>query len=72
MEMTTLTDQKRKLDGKNPGKDRPGPDGRRNRNLIDQNIRRVYEDLLEDEVPDRFTKLLEQLREQDSRKDDTS
>lgn len=32
---------------------------------IDENIRRVYQEALEEQVPDRFTQLLEQLRMQD-------
>ena len=30
--------------------------------LIDQNLRRVYETVLNEDVPDRFTALLDQLR----------
>jgi len=33
---------------------------------IDQNIRRVYEEGLNDEVPERFRTLLERLRERDT------
>lgn len=33
--------------------------------VIDQNLRRVYEETLEEGVPDRFKDLLEQLREQE-------
>lgn len=29
---------------------------------VDDNLRRVYEDMLNDEVPDRFTDLLERLK----------
>lgn len=29
---------------------------------IDENLRRVYQDALEQEIPDRFKQLLEQLR----------
>ncbi|MFP4043016.1 MAG: NepR family anti-sigma factor [Rhodosalinus sp.] len=32
---------------------------------IDANLRRVYEELVEDEVPERFKTLLEQLRRQE-------
>ena len=32
---------------------------------IDENLRRVYEQASEEQVPDRFLALLEQLREQD-------
>ena len=31
-------------------------------NEIDQNLKRVYEEALKEEVPDRFKKLLEQLK----------
>jgi hypothetical protein len=33
---------------------------------IDENLRRVYTDAAGEPVPDRFTKLLDQLRERDS------
>ena len=33
--------------------------------LIDQNLRKVYDDLVEDEMPDRFRSLLDQLRRQE-------
>lgn len=33
---------------------------------IDANLRRVYREIVGDAVPDRFTKLLEELRRQDS------
>ncbi|ALG91981.1 MULTISPECIES: NepR family anti-sigma factor [Actibacterium] len=33
---------------------------------IDENLRRVYQQKLEEDVPDRFKELLEQLKEQDS------
>jgi hypothetical protein len=36
--------------------------------LIDANLRRVYGDLVEDEVPERFRSLLEQLRRQEGDK----
>lgn len=32
---------------------------------IDENLRRVYRDMLEPDVPPRFTELLNKLREQD-------
>lgn len=35
---------------------------------IDRNIQLVYQDLLDQEVPDRFKALLEQLRQKDGRK----
>jgi len=34
--------------------------------LIDDNLKRVYQETLEQEVPDRFKKLLAQLREQEA------
>ncbi|ETX11683.1 hypothetical protein OCH239_19015 [Roseivivax halodurans JCM 10272] len=33
--------------------------------VIDDNLKRVYQDMLNEEVPDRFTNLLAQLREQE-------
>ncbi|RBI84729.1 regulator [Rhodosalinus halophilus] len=36
--------------------------------MIDANLRRVYDDLVEDEVPERFRSLLEQLRRQEGDK----
>ena len=33
--------------------------------VIDQNLRKVYEETLDEGVPDRFKNLLEQLREQE-------
>lgn len=35
---------------------------------IDENLKRVYQSDLPEEVPDRFTKLLEQLRAKDGNK----
>lgn len=35
----------------------------RDRSLIDENLRKVYEDTLSQELPDRFRLLLDQLRE---------
>jgi hemerythrin-like domain-containing protein len=32
---------------------------------IDQNLKRVYDDTLKEDVPDRFKKLLEQLKQQE-------
>lgn len=32
---------------------------------IDENLRRIYREAAEEPVPDRFTQLLEQLRQQD-------
>ncbi|MFD1343349.1 NepR family anti-sigma factor [Litorisediminicola beolgyonensis] len=38
--------------------------------VIDDNLKRVYEDMLEQDVPDRFLDLLAQLREQDNSETD--
>ncbi len=38
------------------------------RDQIDESLRRVYDDMLDDNVPDRFEDLLRRLREQDSQK----
>ena len=35
---------------------------------IDESLKRVYNDMLEDGIPDRFEELLRQLREQDAQK----
>ena len=35
---------------------------------IDENLRRVYQEAANQEVPDRFQKLLERLKEQDEQK----
>ena len=35
------------------------------RRQIDANLRRVYEDALKQEIPDRFEELLQKLREQE-------
>lgn len=34
--------------------------------VIDENLRRVYEEAIEEGVPDRFKSLLEQLKQQDN------
>jgi Anti-sigma factor NepR len=34
---------------------------------IDENLKRVYQEALTDEVPDRFTQLLAQLREKEAK-----
>ena len=34
-------------------------------NRIDENLKRVYRQMTEEEVPDRFQQLIEQLRKQD-------
>jgi len=36
------------------------------RQQIDQNLKRVYQEALEEDVPDRFKALLAQLREKDA------
>lgn len=38
---------------------------------IDSNLRKVYEDVLNEEVPDRFKELLNQLRSEDGAVGDT-
>ena len=35
---------------------------------IDHNLRRVYNDALNQEIPDRFKKLLEELKDREARK----
>lgn len=35
---------------------------------IEENLKRVYEDLLKEQVPDRFKDLLAQLKEKDQKK----
>ncbi len=37
------------------------------RDQIDASLKRVYDEMLQDEVPDRFEQLLRQLREQDDK-----
>lgn len=37
------------------------------REQIDQNLRRVYQDALEEDVPERFLKLIEELRQKTGR-----
>lgn len=39
---------------------------------IDENLKRVYDDMLSQDVPDRFKDLLAQLKAQDTSADDTS
>lgn len=36
------------------------------RRQIDENLKRVYQDKVEEELPDRFKLLLQQLKQQDS------
>lgn len=38
---------------------------------IDDNLKRAYDDVINQKVPDRFTDLLAQLREAEAAKDDT-
>ncbi|TNF22639.1 MAG: RNA polymerase subunit sigma-70 [Rhodobacteraceae bacterium] len=38
---------------------------------IDENLRRVYSDLSEEPLPDRFVQLLDELRKQENSKSDT-
>jgi hypothetical protein len=40
------------------------PRGRKDKLEIDQNLRRVYEDMVDDDIPDRFMELLQKLREE--------
>ncbi|WP_234990272.1 NepR family anti-sigma factor [Roseivivax lentus] len=35
--------------------------------MIDENLKKVYEDMLDQEVPDRFLELLSQLKDQDEK-----
>ncbi len=35
-------------------------------NQIDENLKRIYDKFVEDEVPERFAKLIEQLRDQEN------
>ena len=39
---------------------------RKRETTIDQNLKKVYEETLEEGVPDRFTELLKALKEQDN------
>lgn len=43
-----------------------GGSTKRDEDAIDANLRRVYDDILNQEVPDRFRSLLDQLRAQDN------
>ena len=45
-----------------------GKDNANLRSQIDQNLKRVYQEALEEDVPDRFKELLEQLRQKEDRK----
>lgn len=53
--------------GSEQGRGGKAPNNAEKRDQIDDNLRRVYDDLLEDDVPDRFEDLLRQLREQDEK-----
>lgn len=59
--MTTRKGSADKYGGDAPASD-PG------RSQIDANLKRVYDDMLDDDVPDRFEELLLKLREQDQQK----
>lgn len=39
--------------------------------VIDENLRRVYEEAMDEGIPDRFKSLLEQLKQQDVEQDVT-
>ena len=43
-------------------------DAQKLRAQIDENLKRVYEEALENEVPDRFKLLLEELRQKEAKK----
>jgi predicted metal-dependent hydrolase len=45
---------------------RQAEDRRKLQEQIDENLRRVYREALEEEVPDRFRELLEQLRRKEA------
>ncbi|MCX7566579.1 NepR family anti-sigma factor [Sulfitobacter sp. F26169L] len=38
--------------------------------VIDENLRRVFDEAVEEGIPDRFKSLLEQLKQQDAKKGD--
>ncbi len=46
--------------------DDASPDARRH---IEENLRRVYQDVLDGELPDRFQELIQKLKEQDKQND---
>ena len=50
------------MTGQDEGANPPPP---RSANQIDENLRRVYQDMVEPGVPPRFMELLDKLREQD-------
>ena len=39
------------------------------KNMIEENLKRVFNETLDEGIPDRFTELLNQLKEQDSEQD---
>lgn len=41
------------------------------RRHIDENLRRIYDETLNEQIPDRLTQLLEQLRQKAASSDDT-
>jgi hypothetical protein len=52
----------------------PSADGKSKRSrrptekhAVDENLRRVYEDMVDDDVPDRFLELLRKLRDQEEK-----
>lgn len=51
------------MSGHDQGKEREG--------VIDENLRRVFQESVDEGIPDRFKSLLEQLKQQDSKQDDS-
>lgn len=51
---------------KEPSAERKSKRSRREKGKyqVDENLRRVYEDMVDDDIPDRFVELLRKLREQ--------
>ena len=41
-------------------------DAARLKDAIDENLRKIYHEILEEDIPDRFKQLLEQLRKKES------
>lgn len=62
-----VADVKMRRKGEEQGSGGKSPEVVRGRNQIDDNLRRVYDDMLDDEVPSRFEELLRKLREQDDK-----
>lgn len=56
-------ERKSPVDDRRTGRSDPHPGPR---DEIDENLKRVYSRLVEEEVPDRFRKLLEELRRKES------